>query len=584
MSIFNVLSLIGGLSLFLFGMNVMGAALERRAGSKLKHFLEVLTASKLKGFLLGLAVTGVIQSSSATTVMVVGFVNSGIMTLKQAINIIMGANVGTTVTAWILSLTGIESGNFFIQMLKPSSFTPILALIGIILYMFVKDSKKKDTGTILLGFAVLMFGMETMSSAVEPLAEVEEFRNVLLMFSNPIFGVLAGAVITGIIQSSSASVGILQALSATGQVTMGTAIPIIMGQNIGTCVTALLSSAGTTKNAKRAAFVHLYFNIVGTVVVMIVFYGLNAIFHFPIVNMQATELTIAIAHTSFNVICTCLLLPFSGVLEKLAYATVRGEDAETDIEPLDERLLATPSIALEQCRLTVCDMALLSQEALGNAIKMLDGYDQKTAAMVREAEDRVDRYEDMLGSYMIQLAAKDMSEADSNESVKLLHVIGDLERISDHAVNILEAAEEMRDKQIAFSDKAKKELSVLCAAVQEIVDMAVKVCEKDNLELAADIEPLEEVIDAMRDKLRLRHTKRLQDGECTVEIGFIYSDLLIDLERIADHCSNIGGCEIEMEEGLSDVHQYLKGVRDKNNEKFEDKCREYEKKYQLQSL
>ncbi len=584
MSIFNVLSLIGGLSLFLFGMNVMGAALERRAGSKLKHFLEVLTASKMKGFLLGLGVTAVIQSSSATTVMVVGFVNSGIMTLKQAINIIMGANVGTTVTAWILSLTGIESGNFLVQMLKPSSFTPILALIGIILYMFVKDSKKKDTGTILLGFAVLMFGMETMSSAVEPLAEVDEFRNILLMFSNPIFGVLAGAVITGIIQSSSASVGILQALSATGQVTMGTAIPIIMGQNIGTCVTALLSSTGTTKNAKRAAFVHLYFNIVGTVVVMIAFYGLNAIFHFPIVNMQATELSIAIAHTSFNVICTCLLLPFSGLLEKLAYATVRGEDNEEDIEPLDERLLATPSIALEQCRLTVCDMALLSQEALENAIKMLDGYDEKTAAMVREAESRVDRYEDMLGSYIIQLAAKDMSEEDNNESMKLLHVIGDLERISDHAVNILEVAEEMRDKQITFSGKAKKELSVLCAAVREIVDMAVKVCEKESLELAADIEPLEEVIDAMHDKLRLRHTKRLQDGECTVELGFVYSDLLIDLERIADHCSNIGGCEIEMEEGLSDVHQYLKGVRDKNNEKFEDKCREYKQKYQLQSL
>ncbi len=584
MSIFNVLSLIGGLSLFLFGMNVMGAALERRAGSKLKHFLEVLTSSKLKGFLLGLVVTGIIQSSSATTVMVVGFVNSGIMTLKQAINIIMGANVGTTVTAWILSLTGIEGSSFFIQMLKPSSFTPILALIGIILYMFVKDSKKKDTGTILLGFAVLMFGMETMSSAVEPLAEVEGFRNILLMFSNPIFGVLAGAVITGIIQSSSASVGILQALSATGQVTMGTAIPIIMGQNIGTCVTALLSSAGTSKNAKRAAFVHLYFNIVGTVVVMTVFYGLNAIFHFPIVDMQATELTIAIAHTSFNVICTCLLLPFSGVLEKLAYATVRGEDNETDIEPLDERLLATPSIALEQCRLTVCDMALLAQEALDNAMKMIDGYDKETAALVHQAEDRVDRYEDMLGSYMIRLAATEMSEDDSNESVKLLHVIGDLERISDHAVNILESAQEMDDKGIHFSDKAKKELSVLCAAVREIVDMAVKVCEKEDRELASEIEPLEEVIDAMHDKLRLRHTKRLQDGECTVELGFIYSDLLLNLERIADHCSNIGGFEIEMEEGVSDVHQYLKGIRDKNDEKFEERCREYERKYQLQSL
>lgn len=584
MTIFNVLSLIGGLSLFMFGMNIMGEALEKKAGGKLKHFLEVLTSSKLKGFLLGLGVTAVIQSSSATTVMVVGFVNSGVMTLKQAINIIMGANVGTTVTAWILSLTGIESSNVFVQLLKPSSFTPVLALIGMILFMFSKNSKKKDTGTILLGFAVLMFGMETMSSAVKPLAQVEGFRNILLMFSNPILGVLAGAFITGVIQSSSASVGILQALSATGQVTMGTAIPIIMGQNIGTCVTALLSSAGTTKNAKRAAVVHLYFNIVGTVVVMGVFYGLNAIFHFSIVEMQATGFGIAVAHTAFNIICTALLLPFSGMLEKMAYATIKGDDTVSEIEPLDERLLVTPSIALEQCRLMVCDMALLCQEAIEKAMGLLTQYDEKTAEMVRAAEDRADQYEDMLGNYIVQLASKSMAEKDSNESVKLLHIIGDLERISDHAVNILGSAQEIHEKKIHFSETAKRELDTLCSAVREIVGMAVEVCEENNLEQAVNIEPLEEVIDAIRDKLRLRHTQRVQEGICTIELGFIFSDLLVNLERVSDHCSNIGGCVIEMEEGGPGVHEYLREIRDKSNNEFMNKCSRYMEKYQVETI
>lgn len=581
MTIFDVLSLISGLSLFMFGMNVMGEALERKAGGKLKHFLEVLTASKLKGFLLGLGVTAVIQSSSATTVMVVGFVNSGVMTLKQAISIIMGANVGTTVTAWILSLTGIQSNSLFLQLLKPSSFTPILALIGVIFLVFLKDKKKKDTGTILLGFAVLMVGMETMSAAVKPLAQVEGFRNILLMFSNPIFGVLAGAFITGIIQSSSASVGILQALSATGQVTVGSAIPIIMGQNIGTCVTALLSSAGTTKNAKRAAMVHLYFNIVGTLVVMCVFYGLNAVMHFSFLKEAANQFNIAVIHTLFNVICTALLLPFSDLLEKMAYATIKGDDKESKIEPLDERLLVTPSIALEQCRLKVCDMALLSQEAIENAMKMLTSYDAKTAEMIRDAEAQADEYEDMLSNYMVRLGARNMAENDSNESMKLLHIIGDIERISDHATNILESAEEMHDKKIEFSGSAKEELDMLCAAVREIVGLAVRVCEDNNLEQAASIEPLEEVIDALRDKLRLNHTHRLQEGSCTIELGFIYSDLLVNLERVADHCSNIGGCVLEMEEIGSGVHEYLREVRDKSNEKFKMKYDQYAKKYQL---
>lgn len=585
MTIFNVLSMIGGLSLFIFGMNVMGEALEKKAGGKLKHFLEVLTSSKLKGFLLGLGVTAVIQSSSATTVMVVGFVNSGVMTLRQAINIIMGANVGTTVTAWVLSLTGIEGGSLFVQLLKPSSFTPVLALIGVIFLMFSKDSRKKDTGTILLGFAVLMFGMETMSSSVKPLAEVEGFRNILLMFSNPVFGVLAGAFITGIIQSSSASVGILQALSATGQVTMGTAIPIIMGQNIGTCITALLSSAGTTKNARRAAMVHLYFNIVGTAVVMCVFYGLNAFLHFPVVNETASEFAIAVTHTAFNVICTVLLLPFSGVLEKMAYATIKGDDmVSEEIEPLDERLLVTPAIALEQCRLMVCDMALLSQEAIEKAMDMLTQYDDKTAELIRRAEDRADKYEDMLGNYIVQLAARSMTEKESNESVKLLHIIGDLERISDHAINLLESAEEIHRKKLGFSGAAKQGLDTLCHAVREIMDMAVRVCEDSDLELASGIEPLEEVIDAIQDKLRMRHTQRLKEGTCTIEQGFVYSDLLVNLERVSDHCSNIGGCVIEMEEGGTGVHEYLKGIRDKSNQRFTEKYREFMEQYHVSSI
>ncbi len=585
MTIFEALSMIGGLSLFMFGMSIMGEALEKKAGGKLKGFLEVLSANKFKGFLLGMGVTAIIQSSSATTVMVVGFVNSGVMSLRQAINIIMGANVGTTVTAWILSLTGIDGSSLFMKLLKPTSFTPVLALIGIIMFMASKNQKRKDTGTILLGFAVLMFGMDTMSAAVKPLAQVDGFRNILMMFSNPIMGVLAGAVITGIIQSSSASVGILQAFAATGQVTMGTAIPIIMGQNIGTCVTALLSSTGTTKNARRAAMVHLYFNLVGTAVVLCLFYGLNAIFKFPLMGMAASEFTIAVTHTTFNVICTALLLPFSHVLEKMAYATIKGEDdAEEQIEQIDERLLVTPSIALEQCRLRVCDMALLCQEAMDKSMGLLWKYDEKIAKMVRVAEKRADKYEDMLGNFMVQLAARSMTEEESNESIKLLHIIGDLERISDHATNIVEVAEEMREKKIVFSGTAKKELETLCKAVHDIVAMTVDVCIDNNAERALDIEPLEEVIDAIRDKTRMRHMQRVQEGACTIELGFVYSDLLVNLERVSDHCSNIGGCMIEMEAAGPGMHKHLKGLRDKSNQTFVKKYEEYAKEYQLAEM
>jgi len=585
MTIFDVLSMIGGLSLFMFGMNIMGEALEKKAGGKLKHFLEALSSNKFKGFLLGLGVTAVIQSSSATTVMVVGFVNSGVMSLKQAINIIMGANVGTTVTAWILSLTGIEGDSLFMQLLKPTSFTPVLALIGTALHMFSKKQGKKDIGTILLGFAVLMFGMDTMSSAVKPLAQLEGFRNILTMFSNPILGVVAGAVITGIIQSSSASVGILQAFAATGQVSMGSAIPIIMGQNIGTTVTALISSAGTTKNARRTAMVHFYFNLVGTVVVLCLFYGLNMIFHFPLMAMEASEFSIAVAHTAFNIICTALLLPFSDLLEKMAYATIKGEDdEETHVEAIDERLLVTPSIALEQCRLRVCDMALLCREALEKSMSLLWHYDEKTAKDVWIIEKRADKYEDMLGNYMVQLAARNMSEAESNESIKLLHIIGDLERISDHATNIVEVAEEMREKKIVFSGAAQKELENLCKAVYRIVSLTVESCMGTDTKLALDIEPLEEVIDAIRDKARMRHMQRVQEGGCTIELGFVHSDLLVNLERVADHCSNIGGCIIEMEAIGPGMHKNLKGLRDKSNQVFVKKYEAYAEEYKLAEM
>ena len=495
MDIFDVLSLIGGLCLFLFGMNVMGASLEKRAGSGLKALLGKLTTGKMAGFLTGLGVTGVIQSSSATTVMVVGFVNSGLMTLKQAINVIMGANVGTTVTAWLLSLTGIQGDNLVVQMLKPSSFTPILALIGIVFYMGSKSSKLKDTGMILLGFATLMFGMDAMSAAVSGLQDVPEFRNILVMFSNPILGVLAGAILTGIIQSSSASVGILQALSSTGQVTFGTAIPIIMGQNIGTCVTALLSSVGTNKNARRAAIVHLCFNVIGTTVWLSVFCILNGIFHFGFVSQPTDQLGIAVVHTIFNVLCTCLMLPASGLLEKLACKIIPDTKTEESKTELDERLMATPSIALERCRVVTGEMAADAANALKTSLRMVSSYDPEQAVRVREQEEETDHYEDSLGTYLVKLSTCSLSDEDSNEAAKLLHVIGDFERISDHAVNILESAEEIQEKHIQFSPETEQELQVISSAVEECLELALKSFMENDLQTASKVEPLEEVID-----------------------------------------------------------------------------------------
>ena len=561
MDLFDVLTLLGGLSLFLFGMNLMGASLEKRAGSSLKILLGKLTSRKILGFLTGMGVTAVIQSSSATTVMVVGFVNSGLLTLRQAISVIMGANVGTTVTAWILSLTGLDGDNFFVMLLKPTSFTPILALIGVVLTMMAKSDKKKDVGMILLGFAVLMFGMDTMSGAVAGLEEVPEFRNILLMFSNPVLGVLAGAGLTAIIQSSSASVGILQALSATGQVTYGAAIPIIMGQNIGTCVTAMISSVGANKNAKRAAVVHLLFNIVGTAVWLAVFYGINAVVQFSFVSHSIDQLGIAVVHTAFNILCTALLFPFSGLLEKMACRLVPDTKAPEKIQILDERFLATPSVAIDRCHEVAETMARISMDALKTSCQLIEHYDPKSAQAVRETEQEADQYEDMLGTYLVKLGRADLNAADSRETAKLLHIIGDFERISDHAVNLVESAEEIRNKGLSFSVHAKQELAVLTAAVGEVMDLALDAFLQNDPALAAKVEPLEQVVDTLKEQLRNRHILRLQKGECTIELGFVWSDLLTSLERVADHCSNIAGCVIEMSHDSLDVHEYLDNVK-----------------------
>ena len=561
MDFFDVLTLLGGLSLFLFGMNLMGNSLEKCAGSSLKVLLSKLTSRKILGFLTGLGVTAVIQSSSATTVMVVGFVNSGLLSLRQAIGVIMGANVGTTVTAWILSLTGLDGESFFIRLLEPTSFSPVLALIGVGLTMMAKSERKKDVGMILLGFAVLMFGMDTMSGAVAGLQDVPEFQSIFLMFTNPVLGVLAGAILTAIIQSSSASVGILQALSATGQVTYGAAIPIIMGQNIGTCVTAMISSVGANKNAKRAAVVHLLFNIIGTCVWLSVFYLINAVVHFDFVGNSIDQLGIAVVHTTFNVLCTALLFPFSGLLEKLACRLVRDDKVPEQIQILDERLLSTPPVAIGRCQEVAETMARISMDALRTGCRLIEHYDAKEAQAVRETEKEADQYEDMLGTYLVKLGRENLSERDNRQVSKLLHIIGDFERISDHAVNVVESAEEMRSKGLHFSPQAKQELNVLTSAVGEIMDLSLDAFLKDDPDLAVKVEPLEQVVDTLKEQLRNRHILRLQRGECTIELGFVWSDLLTDLERVADHCSNIAGCVIEMSHGSLDVHEYLDYIK-----------------------
>ena len=583
MDFFDLLTMIGGLSLFLFGMNLMGQALERRAGNSLKLVLGKLTTGKVAGILTGVAVTAVIQSSSATTVMVVGFVNSGLMTLKQAINVIMGANVGTTVTAWILSLGGISGDSFFIRLLKPSSFTPILALIGIILQMASKDSKKKDTGMIFLGFATLMFGMETMTGAVSGLAAVPAFRQVFVLFKNPILGVLAGALLTAIIQSSSASVGILQALATTGQVTNGAAIPIIMGQNIGTCITALLSSIGANKNARRTALVHLFFNIIGTVFWLIIF-GFVQIFIKPaIMNEVATQWGIAICHSAFNILCMLLLCPASGLLEKLVMKLIPEGKTPEHTEELDERLLATPSVALERCHEVTVDMAKCAVDALKSGMECLKEYTPELAQKAREEEDKTDHYEDMLGTYLVKLSTYSISDADSKESAKLLKLIGDFERISDHGVNLVESAEELKAKDLTLTGKAQKELQVICMAVGEILDLSLKAFVDNDMQAAHEVEPLEQVIDDLKEQLRTKHILRLQQGECSMEAGFVWSDLLTNLERTSDHCSNIAGCIIDMADNNMNLHETLKEVR-KNNPEFDEMRDSFAEKYSFSSL
>ncbi len=585
MDLFDILKLLGGLAFFLYGMNMMGDALERKAGTRLKTILAQLTSNTFKGFLLGLAVTAVIQSSSATTVMVVGFVNSGIMTLRQATGVIFGANLGTSVTSWLLSLTGVEGDNFFVQLAKPINFTPLLAFIGIVLIMFIKKSKHKDTALILIGFAVLMFGMELMSEAVEPLANSEEFKNILILFSNPIIGLIVGTVFTAIVQSSSASVGILQALTLTGTVTYATAIPIVMGQNIGTCVSAMISSIGASKNARRAAVIHLSFNLISAVVWLTVYYILELIIGFEFVNQAANPLGIAIVHTVFKLLALALLMPFGKQLEKLSYLIIKRDDNEVEkTELLDERLLSTPSVAIERSREVAVKMAHESIDTFKDSLNLLFNYSEDGVEAIRAGEDEVDKYEDALGTYLVKVSSKHMSDADSHEVSKLLHIIGDFERISDHAVNVAESAQEMHEKGLIFSDGAKKELNIMIDAINEILDLSLEAFENNDLEKAVIVEPLEQVIDKLKLQLKSSHVTRLRKNECTIEMGFILSDLVTNLERVSDHCSNVAVCIIEIAHESFDMHDYIQKLKSNENaEGYNVAYANFSQKYAIKS-
>ena len=580
MDLFNVLNLIGGLSLFLFGMTLMGQALERRAGNRLKALLGRMTTNRFAGLLTGLGVTAIIQSSSATTVMVVGFVNSGLMTLKQSINVIMGANIGTTVTAWILSLAGIESSNFFIRLLKPSSFTPVLALAGIIFYMASKNSKRKDTGLILLGFATLMYGMETMSDAVSVLRSVPSFQQMFLAFTNPVLGVIAGAVLTAIIQSSSASVGILQALASTGAVSYGAAIPIIMGQNIGTCITAILSSIGTTRNAKRAALVHFAFNLIGAAVWLTVFWLVKTIFA-PVFLAQAASLIgIAVFHSVFNILCTLLMLPFSQVLEHMVCRILPDAKTTEKIQELDERLLGSPALALNQCRQVLGNMAELSIQAFRDSTACVLNYDKVIADRIHEAEDNTDHLEDLISTYLLKLTSRHLGDEESVKATEYLKLIGDYERIADHAVNILESAEEIVSKNVVFSEDAVDEYRTICAAVTEILNLSFSAFSEEDIEAARKTEPLEEVIDTLKEDLRTRHFLRLQRGECSVAAGFVWSDLLSNLERVSDHCSNISGCVLDSAGNTMNIHENQRALKN-SDEEYKQEYNFFQHKYRL---
>lgn len=590
MDIFSVLTMFGGLALFLYGMNALGDGLAKLSGGRLEKILEKLTSSKIKGVLLGAVVTAAIQSSSATTVMIVGFVNSGIMKLTQAISIIMGANIGTTATSWILSLSGIESDSTLIQLLKPSSFSPIFAIIGIIMIMFSKKERMKDVGNILIGFAILMFGMETMSAAVKPLANNASFTSLLTMFTNPVLGVVAGALLTAIIQSSSASVGILQALCVTGSLNYSMVFPIVLGQNIGTCVTAMISSIGASKNAKRTALVHLYFNLMGVAIFMIGFYSLTSFIDFAFLDDVVSPADIAILHSTFNIGATLLLLPFTKGLEKLARLTIRNDKddekankVDNDFRALDLRFLDQPSYAIDQARKVTISMAYHSKECLFKAMSLLENYDEEIAKDVVELENRVDKYEDRIGTYLVKISSRNLSESDSRVLTELLHCIGDFERIADHAVNLLAASKEMHEKKLVFSEEANKELKVFSKAIRDIVESTVVVFEEKDMVVASIIEPMEEVIDNLSDELKNRHIRRLAENKCTIELGFIFSDITTNFERISDHCSNVAVCLIQVDENEYETHEYLDYVKHDNAE-FKEKYNLFKEKYILPKM
>ena len=583
----KVLWMVGGIALFLYGMHMMGEGLSKVSGGKLESILERLTNTPVKAVLVGAGVTAVIQSSAATIVMVVGFVNSGIMKLGQAVNVIIGANVGTTITAWLLSLSGIKGGGFF-ALLKPSSFAPVLAIVGVVLVSFLKKEKHHVVGTIMAGFGILMIGMTIMSDAVSPLADVPEFTNILTMFSNPILGMLAGLVLTAVIQSSSASVGILQVLCNTGAVTFGTAIRIIMGQNVGTCITALISSITANREAKRAALLHLYYNILKTSLFMAIFYSLDAIIHFAFLNDPISAIGVAVVHSLFNIVACIVLLPFSGLLVKFVYWTVPDKATEEEISPvgvelktLDTRFLDNPGVAIERSRRVAITMAEYTRKAIFTAMELLQHYDPEKAEEVARLESDIDRFEDEIGTYLVKISGKEMQEKESHMLSIILHCIGDFERISDHALNIKEAAEEMQEKELSFSDKAVEELNIYTNAIKEIVNLAFTAFENDDRQSADMVEPLEEVIDQLSIEMKKRHIKRLRKGKCTIELGFVLSDLTTNYERVADHCSNIAVCLLQVKEDQFEAHEYLDALKDGDDIGFRGKVLAYGQKYML---
>ena len=581
MTIFNFISLFGGLALFLFGMNTMSGNLEKTAGGKLEKILRVMTDKPIKALLLGAAITATIQSSSAVTVMLVGLVNSGIMQLSQAVGVIMGSNVGTTATAWILSLTGIDSDNVFINLLKPAALSAIVAFIGILMTMISKKNRTKDIGGICLGFAILMFGMEMMSDAMDPLAEMDGFRNLMIMFENPILGVLLGVVMTAVVQSSSATVGILQALSLTGAISYGMAIPIIMGQNIGTCVTALLSSIGVSKNAKRVAAVHVYFNLIGTIFWLALFYIVNMFVDFAFVDSAIEPAGIAVIHSIFNVATTVLLFPFSKLLEMLARKTVKDKKATGKSAFIDDRLLNSPSLAVSEGKNYTVQMGQVAIEALLDSISLVEKFDTKVVDKIIESEQKLDDYEDKLGTFLVKVSGHSLTDADNNMVSTLLHAIGDFERIGDHAVNIAKAAQEINDKEINFSENAKAELKVATDAIKEILELTEKAFAENDLTLAKKVEPLEQVIDDLLAEIKSRHIARLTGGKCTIELGFVLSDLLTNYERVSDHCSNIAVCQIQISKSVFDTHEYLNNYKSSGSETFTHSFDEYKDKYVL---